>query len=434
MGTGQHLRCGSALILSGVRGDTRRYRTVHLWQQMNLLGLDGCIVNLTDSRVNEYLDSPWNMVILHRIAYDRFVQRIIRKARKNGALILFDVDDLIFEVSAFRYINSPDFADPLRTSLYKETMQRIRQTLEYSDAAIASTDFLAQYIRNMEKPVWVHRNAFSLEMYSCAQVFTGQSMPVNEQVVIGYASGTPTHNRDFELVKPAVREILSNFSRAKLHIIGPLDIGDDWDAFAGRVVHSPLVPWRELPGLLAKFDVNLAPLVTDNPFSQSKSEIKYMEAAMVGVPTVASPTDAFRYAIRDGANGFLAETTADWVSAIERLITDPDLREQIGKTAQTEVMDRYHPATRADDLQLMLAEVFAHFGRPPAAKVSGVEISDRVAALLNEPSLPMNRVEREPTRIQQGLYVLRYAGMTTLIKMILIFIRRFISPIFPYRK
>jgi hypothetical protein len=49
-------------------------------------------------------------------------------------------------------------------------------------------------------------------------------------------------------------------------------------------------------------DINLAPLVMDNPFAQSKSEIKYMEAALVRAPTIASPTDAYRFAIRPGEN------------------------------------------------------------------------------------------------------------------------------------
>jgi glycosyltransferase involved in cell wall biosynthesis len=49
----------------------------------------------------------------------------------------------------------------------------------------------------------------------------------------------------------------------------------------------------------------------DNPFSQSKSEIKFMEAALLGIPTVASPTQAFQHAIISGENGYLA-APGDW--------------------------------------------------------------------------------------------------------------------------
>ena len=41
--------------------------------------------------------------------------------------------------------------------------------------------------------------------------------------------------------------------------------------------------WRELPWIIAQTDINLAPLEMDNPFCQAKSEIKFVEAALVGV-------------------------------------------------------------------------------------------------------------------------------------------------------
>ena len=70
------------------------------------------------------------------------------------------------------------------------------------------------------------------------------------------------------------------------------------------------MPWRNLPSIQVRFDINLAPLEINNPFGQSKSEIKYVEAALLRVPTIASPSDSYSAAIRHAENGYLANNGA----------------------------------------------------------------------------------------------------------------------------
>ena len=63
----------------------------------------------------------------------------------------------------------------------------------------------------------------------------------------------------------------------------------------------------------------------------------YTEAALVGVPTVASPTQAYAYAVHNGENGLLAATADEWRQALTLLIEQPDLRKQVGEAARRAV-------------------------------------------------------------------------------------------------
>jgi len=430
---------GDILILSGVRGDTRRYRALHLVEQMRLCGLQAMFVHLTDPNFERALNSrPWEMAIFHRVPYRKYLNGVIERLRKNNTLILSDFDDLIFDTTAFQFINSPDFADSVRSSMYIETMQRIREMLDCTDGVFASTDFLAGRIRQLNKPVWVHRNAFSFEMQSiCRDVLSQAAIrEARGKIVIGYASGTPTHNRDFEMIRPALMRILHRYPQAELHLIGPLEVGDGWGDAASRISRSKLVPWRKLPWLLRTFDINLAPLVLDNPFAQSKSEIKYMEAAMVGVPTIASPTDAFLYAIRPGLNGFLAGTQDEWVDALSSLIEDPAKREKTGNVALETVLTEYHPATRAGELANSLEEISqALQGEPfwknerPTPETIHLQ-AQRASA---EGGWVPRRYEKGPSYFQMGLFSLRSTGFKATLLFVWVFFRRMISPIIPYK-
>lgn len=420
------------LIFSGVRGDTRRYRTIHLWEQANLLGLDWQLIHLTDPRLAHRIADGWDFVVLHRVPYDNYIEGLVKKARVGGALIIFDVDDLIFDVSAFQYINSPDFVDPLRSALYQDTMLRIRRTLECSDAVTASTDYLAGVTRQLGKPVWIHRNAFNLEMLNQSQAASA-GRGKTDRVVIGYASGTLTHNQDFAVVKPALKEVLAACPETDLMVIGPLDIGDDWGSLSERVQHLPLVPWRHLPSLLARFDINLAPLVVGNPFAQSKSEIKFMEAAMVGTPTVASPTDAFRFAIHEGETGFTAGSQAEWKDTLVRLVKDSHLREEIGRAAQAQVLEQYHPAARADALQHTLSEIETNLRGGLLPIISKEEIYEKANRQARNVPWVDPVLEHDPSNVQLGRYTLAHRGPGTLMKQIWIYVRRLVSPVFPFR-
>ncbi len=85
--------------------------------------------------------------------------------------------------------------------------------------------------------------------------------------------------------------------------------------------------------LIGEVELNLAPL-QDNRFTNCKSELKYFEAAITGTLTIASPTYAFRNALRDGENGFLANDT-EWETKIRAAI---DLIR--GATGCPEILER----------------------------------------------------------------------------------------------
>jgi glycosyltransferase involved in cell wall biosynthesis len=419
----------SMLVISGAKGDTRRYRIFNLYQQLRLAGADVGLAHLTDPRLAQ-LAGQVGVMVLHRVPCDSYIEQIIDRVQARGGTVLVDTDDLIFDPQAFQLIDSPDFSDPVRAGLYQENMRRHRRTLEKSDAALASTEFLAERVRALGKPCQVHRNAFNLELGALSQAAYESRMLAATRVVIGYASGTPTHNLDFALVRPALINVLERFPQAELWLLGAIDAGKEWGSAGSRVRRIPLVPWRELPGLLAHLDINVAPLVMDNPFSQSKSEIKYMEAGLVGVPTIASPTAAFRHAIRHGENGLLAADEDVWVAHLASLVTDPLRRQALGEAARRHVLEEYHPLKRATELRGELAEIGLQTGRPDLTEILGQPVTAVSNADLF--TVPIH-FEQHPTLLEMGLYSIRRGEYLRLLGMIWVQIRRLLAPVFPFK-
>jgi hypothetical protein len=107
-------------------------------------------------------------------------------------------------------------------------------------------------------------------------------------------------------------------------------------------------PWAELPDVLRDVDVNLAPLEPGSVFNESKSAIKWLEAALTATPTVASPTEPFRDAITDGTNGVLASAPEEWERALDELLDDGDARARLGERARRDALLRWSPHVQGE--------------------------------------------------------------------------------------
>jgi glycosyltransferase involved in cell wall biosynthesis len=100
-----------------------------------------------------------------------------------------------------------------------------------------------------------------------------------------------------------------------------------------RIRSLPFVTIEQYPSVLARFDIGVIPLV-DRRFNRCKSDLKFLEYSMMGIPSVVSKLVPYETAVQHGANGFLAGNPKDWLKSLRRLIEDPGLRDEMGGRAR----------------------------------------------------------------------------------------------------
>lgn len=258
-------------------------------------------------------------LIICRTRYSARLDSLVIRARATGCRVLFDVDDLIFDTRYVSLILETLDRNPGEAMLdeWFAAMSRLGALLRLCDGAISTNDFLSARIEEFAQlPTWVVPNFLNaLQLDRSAEV-RGNRRASTGVTSIGYFSGTPTHNRDFELVSTALARVMTRHTDLRLTIVGFLDIGPALRGFADRIDTRPLTDFLTLQTLIGSASLNIVPLLT-NVFSNSKSELKYFEAAVVGTPTLASPTYTFRLAIEDGVNGYLVDAY-DWEDRLEQ--------------------------------------------------------------------------------------------------------------------
>ena len=431
---------GPVLIVSGADGATRRYRAYDLAEELELAGVMAAVAPRIDAAL--LARSPaWPIVVLHRVAWDPLVQSLIDRTRDAGGVVLFDVDDLVFEPESTHWHHGVQALTPDEKALYHQGVRRYRRTLLACDAALVPTAALAARVRRAGRPAFIRRNAVDLELLGLSIRAAGarpddadarwvgdahRAVAVHRamhgpKVVVGYASGTRTHDRDFNAAcGPALLRVMARRPDVVFHVVGPLALDDGWAAMGERVVRVPAVDWRALPEVIADFDVNVAPLEIDNLFCQCKSELKWLEAAACAVPTVAVATQAFASALGGAlgdealgdealcdealcdeteigngedagpagstaaavagpptALGLLAKDVDAWEAAIDGLAADPRRRAALGSAAAAWVQAHRTTAAQAErtvaTLRAAAAAAAATTGRstPPVGVTDG---------------------------------------------------------------
>lgn len=325
--------CVDVLFVNGCDLPTlRRYRVTHQREQLELWGISTDEVHYGDVTA---ACAEWAGVFLvYRCPLTEPVAQLIARAHQLGKKVYFDVDDLVIDTAYTNKLPVVQAMTPEEKAVFDDGVLRNGQTLKLCDGAIATTGALAAELGKYVPEVFINRNVASQEMLELSDKAHARRAKVEPgKVMLGYFSGSMTHNADFLELLPALVEVMGRYPQVELKTVGELELPDELMPFADRVEASPYVGWRELPMLIASVDINLAP-IEDTLFNRAKSENKWMEAALVGVPTVASNVGAFADSIIDGRTGFLCSNTEEWVSALGKLIEDLALRGSVGEQAR----------------------------------------------------------------------------------------------------
>ena len=326
------------LLIDGVENiipQCTRYRVLNKAEQLRKHGFAVKVVNLSDFQLSMAQNA--SHIIIYRSPISPELLRLCHLAKEYGKPVFFDIDDLVFDTVYTDQLSYTQGLNSVEKGNYDAGVRNYGYMLENCDGAITSTNQLQEELKKYQSKVLLNRNLASDDLIAISSQYIKDYSQASGIVKIGYFSGSISHNENFELIKPAIKQLLKRYSNVQLHIVGILDIPKDMKPFENQIVTHDYVDWDKLPALISEVDINLAPLV-DSIFNRAKSEIKWIEAALVKVPTVASKIGAFSDMVIDGETGLLA-TDDKWFDKLEALVLAPESRQKLAESAYRAVLE-----------------------------------------------------------------------------------------------
>ena len=349
---------GDILIISSGVGDSARYRGAHVAEELRQQGFRVAVTTQYNPLLARYADA-FSIFIFHRTLYTGRVKALFDQAKSLGKTLVFETDDLVFDPVFVRQMDFYRSMNVLEKKLYEHGVGGEILDDPAVEAATTTTAYLAEKLRAKGKRVFIVKNKLSEEdvkwadeIISLGHSDQGGEIPSSLDdawVRIGYASGTATHNKDFSTITEALLRLLVDHSNTVLVIAGPLLLDERFAPFADRIERLPFADRREHFRNLASLHINIAPLEIGEPFCEGKSELKFFEAGIVAVPTVAAATGSFVEAIDDGVDGFVARDIEEWYAKLCRLVEDSALRVSMGQTARDKTLQEYVTARGTND-------------------------------------------------------------------------------------
>lgn len=351
-----------------------KYRIEQKAEMLGLLGAESQALPWTDPAACLRALSTATAVIFYRVPAVPHVQQLIEEAERLRLPVYWETDDLIFDAQA---LSQSATLRKLGADIHRQIVDNAplhRQAMLRCGRGIASTEGLADAMREAGlKDVLIVENALDRSTLDTAQAVIGQRPDANDasgsddSITLVYGSGSNTHNADFALVAPVLDTLFQAYPGLRFRLIGELELPPGFDKWAHRIERIALCSYAEYLAHLGGADIAIAPLEA-SVFNDAKSNIKFLEAAIVQLPAACSPRRAFTRVIEHGVNGFLCDTPQAWEESLRALIDSAALRRRIGLAARDTVHAHYTPAQIATQQLARLLPAPADASAPAAPR------------------------------------------------------------------
>jgi GT2 family glycosyltransferase/glycosyltransferase involved in cell wall biosynthesis len=262
------------------------------------------------------------------------------RCRETGARLLYDLDDDLLHIPR----------DHPEASVLQPRAPVVARMLRHADAVWVSTPGLAEALRATRPAVRVVANGLDERLWGARPADRAEvAYPVRLLFM-----GSATHSGDWQVVAGAMERVVALFGAGvafdMIGVVGAVTL-PSWvsrisPSRSGMASYPGFVNWiTRQPA----WDIGIAPLA-DTAFNGSKSAIKMLDYAALGLAVLASDVPAYRGSLCDGprvdgggvdgggaAGGggrLVANTEAAWFRALCDLINDAASRRRLAEGAR----------------------------------------------------------------------------------------------------
>jgi glycosyltransferase involved in cell wall biosynthesis len=335
---------------------TFRYRVLHTIDHLESSNEN---IKATWFTILELLENS-NLILAHaasivfvRVPYYPELEIILKTANRMSIKTIFDADDLIF---SSQYINQimMSLRQDIRDSAiidywYSYVSRREKMALLCDEYSLSTTTLAAVASEIFDGKCNVVPNLLSQEDFCLADCdHMGLKRDPNYFTIV-YMSGSPSHQKDFNFIKQDIGNFLELHPNSRLFVRGyPVDL---WslEKYSNRIVERPFVQPEKMSCTFRESDLAIAPL-SPSIFTECKSNIKWLEAAAGGVPTLASRTTPYSQSIQDGTTGFVASGW-EWSEKLKATYESSELL-KISNNAFNSVMEKWHVDSKTSEHNL----------------------------------------------------------------------------------
>lgn len=273
-----------------------------------------------------------DFVFIHREAaplgppiFEWVIAKLFRKK------IIYDFDDAIW------------MTDNVQESTFTRFLRhrsKVSSICKWSYRVSCGNTYLCTYAKHFSENVVLNPTTIDTEAIHNPTGYPAK--PASQFVEIGW-TGSHSTLKYLKSIENVLRNIEEKFKNVKVIVIANRepDLG----------LHSvEFIPWQKKTEAedLHKIDIGIMPL-PDDEWTKGKCGFKALQYMAMGIPAVASPVGVNPLIVDHEKTGFLATTDEEWFHYLSELITNPQLRKNLGASGREKVIQHYSVISNASN-------------------------------------------------------------------------------------
>ncbi len=253
------------------------------------------------------LSREYDVTLLQREMISTFYtfERFTKKPR------ILDVDDAIF------LNRDGDFAKKLAADC-----QHI----------ICGNDYLANWFYDWNKSISIQATAVDTDIYKPTE-----KCNYSDTIVIGWI-GTSSNLLYVNEIKTSLAQIVKMYPNVVIKVVSDTE-PEFLKSMNNSYKFSKWTADSEIQAIQS-FDIGIMPL-KNTEIAKGKCSFKMLQYMSCGIPVIASPIGMNASVLNKGNFGFGPNSTDEWVDVLKVLVTDENLRTEMGRIGRETVVKNY---------------------------------------------------------------------------------------------